>query len=245
MTGTSDCWQHDAPLSAVLASTFRGKLCANILQNRAVVTVEPDGVIYELGDRDRTLFFLRAGFAKIGTITADGHEIIYDIRREGDVLGELCAGGVPRQDRAVALETCEIVAVPFDEVLAAVQNDRQLLGQLIQMLCASLADAYDQLNSVAFGGTLERVVKLLRRLGAQLGRPSAGGVEIPTYLTQEEIAQMIAVRRERVSLAMNFLRDRGAVQYSRRGFLVLNLEALEAHDSLAVGGESLSTIQPR
>lgn len=233
-----ESWMHDAPLASVLASTFRGRLCVNILANRAVTPVAPDEVIYELGDRDRTLYFLRKGFAKIGTITAEGREIIYDVRREGDVMGELCAGGAPRQDRAVALEACEIVAVPLDDVLAAVQNDRALLDQLVQMLCASLADAYDQLNSVAFSGTLDRVVRQLRRLATQLGRPTVSGVEIPTYLTQEEIAQMIAVRRERVSLAMNHLRDRGAVQYSRHGFLVLNLKALEAYDAVAsAGGE--------
>ena len=123
--------------------------------------------------------------------------------------------------------------VAFDEVLATVQQDRALLDQLLQALCASLSDAYDQLNSVAFGGTVDRVVKLLRKLGSDLGRRSGDWVEIPTYLTQEEIAQMIAVRRERVSLAMNVLRDKGLVQYSRRGTLVLDPDALEGFDALA------------
>jgi CRP-like cAMP-binding protein len=201
-------WTHDAPLTAVLASTFRGKLCANLLQSRAAKRYERDETIYEIGDRERTLFFLKSGFAKIGTITEDGREIIYDVRKAGDVLGELCAGNVPRQDRA-------------------------LLDQLLQALCASLSDAYDQLNSVAFGGTVDRVVKLLRKLGSDLGRRSGDRVEIPTYLTQEEIAQMIAVRRERVSLAMNVLRDKGLVQYSRRGTLVLDPDALDGFDALA------------
>lgn len=228
---SAEPWTHDAPLTAVLASTFRGKLCTNMLQSRIAVRFERDQTIYEIGDRERTLFFLRSGFAKIGTITEDGREIIYDVRKTGDVLGELCAGSVPRQDRAVALEACEIVSVPFEEVLTAVQQDRALLDQLLQMLCISLSDAYDQINSVAFGGTVDRVVKLLRKLGTQLGRKSGHRVEIPTYLTQEEIAQMIAVRRERVSLAMNFLRNKGMVQYSRRGYLILSPEALDSFNA--------------
>lgn len=116
----SEPWTHGAPLAAVLASTFRGKLCANLLQSRAAKTYARDDVIYEIGDRERTLFFLRSGFAKIGTVTEDGREIIYDVRKAGDVLGELCAGQVPRQDRAVALEPCDIVAVAFDEVLGRI-----------------------------------------------------------------------------------------------------------------------------
>ena len=49
------------------------------------------------------------------------------------------------------------------------------------------------------------------------------------YLTQEEIAQMVGARRERVSTALNALRRRGMVQYSTRGHLVLDVRALEAH----------------
>ena len=45
-------------------------------------------------------------------MTEDGHELIYDVRKTGDLVGELCASEYPRQDRAVALERADIVAVP-------------------------------------------------------------------------------------------------------------------------------------
>ncbi len=74
---------------------------------------------------------------------------------------------------------------------------------------------------------MHQLVRLLIKLGTELGRQSGQRLEIATYLTQEEIAQMVAVRRERLSTAMNFLRTRGMVDYSRRGYIVLNLKALE------------------
>ena len=218
---------RDAPLSAALSTIFRGKLCDAVLQDRPVTTVEKDHVIYDAGDESRTLFFIRSGFVKIGTVTEDGHELIYDVRKGGDLVGELCASEYPRQDRAVALERAEFVAVPLDDVLAIVQRDRGLLRQLVQVFCNSLSDAYEQLNSVAFGDTVHRLIRVLVRLGSQLGRQSDQGTEISTYLTQEDIAQMVAVRRERVSTAMNFLRTRGMVGYSRGGYIVLDLRALE------------------
>lgn len=222
-----DSVARQAPLSAALATILRGKLCDVVLKNRTVARFAKDQVIYDVGDQDRTLYFIRSGFVKIGSITEDGHELIYDVRKAGDVVGELSASRQPRRDRAVTLEVTNIVAVPLDEVLEIVRKDRDLLQQLIELFSDSLSDAYDHLDSVAFSDTVHRLVRLLIKLGTELGRQSGQRLEIGTYLTQEEIAQMVAVRRERLSTAMNFLRTRGMVDYSRRGYIVLNLKALE------------------
>lgn len=242
--GTNDSTRH-APLSAALSMIFRGKLCDVVLGGRSVLSVDKDATIYDVGDEDQTLYFLRSGFAKVGTITEDGRELIYDVRKAGDVLGELCAVEGPRSDRAVALEACTYIAVPFDDLLAVVQRDRVLLRQLMQVFSGSLSDAYDQLSTVAFDGTVERLVKVLHKLGMELGRTSPQGLEIATYLTQEELAQMVAARRERVSLAMNFLRGRGLVHYSRRGYLVLNAEGIANYDGAAPSRASLAASAAR
>jgi CRP-like cAMP-binding protein len=218
---------HHAQLSSALATIFRGKLCDVVLRNRAVTTIEKGQVIYDLGDEKQTLFFIRSGFIKTGTITEDGHEIIYDVRKGGDIVGELCASEQPRHDRAVALEQAEIVAVPLDDVLEIIQKDKNLLRQLVQVFCNSLADAYDQLNSLAFNDVVHRLVRVLVKLGTEMGRASKQGTEVSAYLTQEEISQMVAVRRERVSTAMNFLRSRKLIDYSNGGYLILNLKALQ------------------
>jgi CRP/FNR family cyclic AMP-dependent transcriptional regulator len=227
MHSTADSETNNGPLSSALATIFRGKLCDVVLRNRSVTIFEKDQVIYDVGAENQTFFFLQSGFVKIGTITKDGNELIYDVRKGGDIVGELCASGHPRQDRAVALERTEVIAVRLDEVLEIVQKNRDLLRELMRVFCNSLSDAYDQLNSLAFGDTVHRLVRVLLKLGTQLGRSSGRRTELSAYLTQEEISQMVAARRERVSTAMNVLRNGGLVNYSHRGYLILNLEGLQ------------------
>jgi len=224
---TSDSATHSGPLSAALARTFRGKLCDVVLRNRNVTTFEKNQVIYQAEEKNQTLFFLQKGFVKVGSITEDGHEIIYDVRKAGDIVGELCASGPQRRDRAVALERTEVIAVALDEILEIVQKDRRLLQELVEIFCESLSDAYDQLNTLASSDTLHRLVRVLVRLGTQLGHSSGQKTELSAYLTQEEISQMVVARRERVSTAINLLRNRGMVDYSHRGYLVLDLKALQ------------------
>ena len=74
-----------------LGQIFRGNLCDKLLENRVAVPFQRNAVIYEAGDQERTFFFIRAGCVKAGTLADDGHEIIYLIRKSGDVVGELSA----------------------------------------------------------------------------------------------------------------------------------------------------------
>jgi CRP-like cAMP-binding protein len=73
---------------------------------------------------------------------------------------------------------------------------------LTKMFCESLSDAYDQLKTLASSDTVHQLVRVLLRLGTQLGHTSGQMTELSAYLTQEEISQMVVARRERVSTAI-------------------------------------------
>ncbi len=220
-----------AAVSTALVSVFRGKFCDAILPNRKATTFKKQAVIYDVGDKERTFFFLRDGFVKVGTITPDGHELIYDVRKGGDVVGELCASEPRRPDRAVALEQTDAIPVPFEDVLEVVRKQPDLLARLVDVFCRALSEAYAQVNTLAVDDTVHRLGKVLLKLAAKIGQSSGPEVEIPTYLTQEEIAEMVAARRERISTALNFLRRKKMIQYTNHGHLVLNVKALESYSA--------------
>jgi CRP/FNR family transcriptional regulator, cyclic AMP receptor protein len=217
-----------AALSSALVGVFRGRFCDILLPNRAAQSFAADQVVYEIGDQQRTLWFVRQGVVRIGTITADGREIIYDVRKSGDVAGELCAFEPVRRDRAVAVESSSLVPIVFDEVMETLARHPAALQDLVGVFGGALAEAYDQLSSLASDDVMQRLLKTLRTLAEKLGEVSGELVEIGAYLTQEELAQMVMARRERVSTALNILRQRGVVQYSPRGRLRVDMRALTA-----------------
>jgi CRP/FNR family transcriptional regulator, cyclic AMP receptor protein len=225
----SDSVTHHAAVSSALASIFRGKFCDLILPNRRARTFKKHDVIYNVGDEERIFFFLQNGFVKVGTIAADGQEVVYDVRKGGDVVGELCASDRVRPDRAVALEQTEVISVPFEEVMEVLLKRPELVAILIDVFCRALKEAYLHVNILAMDDTVHRLIKVLISLAHKIGERSGALIEIPTYLTQEEIAQMVAARRERISTALNSLRRRGMVRYSTRGHLVVDVNALEIY----------------
>lgn len=218
-----------AAVSAALATVFRGKFCDAILPHRTVRSFERNEVLYDIGGRERTFFFLQAGFVKVGATTAAGRELIYDVRGSKDVVGELCLTEAHRPDRAVALDHTEAVPVPLDEVMEILRQRPELFSRLVEVLGHALVEAYEQVNTLATDQTLTRVAKTLLRLGAKLGTRSGEAMEIQTYLTQEDLSQMVAARRERVSTALNILRRKGAVAYLPHGHLSLNAKILERY----------------
>jgi CRP/FNR family cyclic AMP-dependent transcriptional regulator len=213
--------------SATLASIFRGKFCDALLPGRKPTSFKRQAVIYDVGDKDRTFVFLQSGFVKIGAVSPEGHEVIYDVRKAGDIVGELSISEPQRPDRAVALEPTDAVLVPVEEVLELLQARPEFVPVVLDAFCHALKDAYAQLNTLVLDDTVHRLAKVLANLSAKIGERSGSRAEISAYLTQEEIAQMVGARRERISTALNALRRRGIVEYSARGHLVLNPEALE------------------
>jgi CRP/FNR family transcriptional regulator len=226
-TDADDPLARQAAVSTALMSVFRGNFCDLILPGRKPTTFGKHDSIYEIGDELRTLFFLQSGFAKVGAMNSDGREVIYDVRKAGDVVGELCACEPVRLDRAVALERTDAIGVPFEEIMEVLLKSPGLVAMLIEVFCRALKEAYGQVNTLAMDDTVRRLAKVLIGLATKLGRRSGSLVEIPTYLTQEEIAQMVAARRERVSTALNCLRRQGMVHYTNRGHLALDVGALE------------------
>ena len=216
----------EATLSSALMTVFRGKFCDTLLRGRSPLRFKAGDVLYDIGDASPSMFFIQKGFVKIGTLTHDGREIIYDIRKAGDVVGELCAVKGARRDRAVALEPGEAIEVSYTEVTGTLARQPELLVKLIEVFCNCLADAYEQITTLTAHDLTERVVHVLLSLASKLGSAGDDPVKIPAYLTQEEISQMVGARRERVSTTLNVLRRRGLVDYSSRGHLVLHVAAL-------------------
>ena len=217
--------------ASALAPLFRGRFCDVLLARRAARTFDEDAVLYEMAERERIMYFVRRGVVKVGTVTSSGREIIYDLRKAGDVVGELCALEAVRHDRAVAVERTDAIAVPFDDIMETLAHHPALMRDFVALFCHALADAHEQVNRLATDDVMPRVIGVLKTLATKVGRPLGDLVEIATYLTQEEVSQMVVARRERVSTALNALRRCGIAQYSPRGHLVVDLHALDAYEA--------------
>src|SRR5579864_421030 len=99
-----DILPQEAIMSAALTEIFRGRLCQTLFAGKRPVSFDREAVLFELGGTERSLFFIQSGFVKVSTVTGSGLEVIFDVRKAADVVGELCVCSPVRRYRAVALE---------------------------------------------------------------------------------------------------------------------------------------------
>ena len=216
-----------------LSGVLRGALCEQLARRpgRRVVAGE---FLYLTGDRAKSLYYLRAGLAKTSRVSPAGEELIVRIHRPGEIFGELCVCAGERREQAMALEPSDVVEILLDDLLAQLRRSPDAALDLVTALCERLGEAYARVQSLSFEPAAERLARTLLMLADTLGEATSDGVHIAHYVRQEELAQMIAARREVVSGLLNRLRERGLIDYSRKGPISVNRAALQAHlDALA------------
>lgn len=116
----------------------------------------------------------------------------------------------------------------LDDVMEVVRKQPDLMARLMEVFCQALKEAYSQVNALAVDNLLHRLVNVLLRLAEKVGHNLGRVVELSIYLTQEELSQMVGARRERVSTALNSLRRSGAIEYSKKGTLLLSTDILNS-----------------
>lgn len=209
-----------------LSGCFRGKLCDQ-LTNRPGHRVAKGDLVYGLGDPAQSVFFLRRGLVKLTSLTEDGRELILRLHQSGDVFGELCHCTGERREQAVAMEECDVVELGFEEFIAHLQTNRPAFMLFLANVAQQLSAAYDQIQTLSFGTTMERLARTLGRLAEDFGEAEGEWIRLTHYFRQDELAQMIGARREVVSTLLNQLRDQGLVSYDRKNTLLVRRAGLE------------------
>lgn len=222
--------QHDR--CPALPGLLRGKLCEQLARRPASRRASGQ-FLYFIGEPAKSLYFLKSGLVKTSRTSPAGVEMILQLHRPGEILGELCFCTGERLEQAVTLESSEVVEIPLADLLAQFRRAPETALDLVVALSERLGDMHDRLQSLAFEPAMERLARTLLMLADTLGEDTPEGTQITHYVRQEELAQMVAARREVVSGLLNRLREHGLIHYSRKGPISVRRNALRAYvDSL-------------
>jgi len=175
--------------------------------------LEPGDPVFHQGDEADAMFLLKLGSVKLWKVTEDGRELILDIRKAGDILGEgvlIEEGCYPVNATCLSgallcgldRETFEVMVKQYPEVgLAVIRN----LSKRIDFLTGKLG----ALNEPSLE---ERLYKVLVNVARQVGTPADGGWSIAFPLTHEEIGFLVGAHRVSITKTLKKLREMGRVR---------------------------------
>jgi CRP-like cAMP-binding protein len=181
-------------------------------------TLRRGEVLYRQGDEDAPVLFPAAGVVRAIASLADGDGVLAALVGPGGAVG-LAAALAGRAANHSAIAMTEVAGFAIDGLrLRRLAAERPGLGLgLTGLLADEMSQAHDELACGAHHKIEARLARLLLRL------PTGGeGLAV----TQEELAQMLAVQRTTVTMLAQRLKAAGQIAYSRARLRILDRERL-------------------
>jgi CRP/FNR family transcriptional regulator, cyclic AMP receptor protein len=162
-------------------------------------------------DPSTELYVVVKGRLAMTKRSIDGRESMMALMEHGDLFGEMpFFDGQGRSTEARALETSEVVVIPYPAVRKIYEDRPELLWGVTSMLVTRLRGVDDALADSVFLDVTGRTAKRLLELAGDED-------EFSLPITQEELAGMVGASRERVNKAIaSFIRLGWIEQHDRR-----------------------------
>lgn len=178
-------------------------------------------VLFAQNDEPTELFVVVAGRIAIFNNSADGRESMVALMEPGDLFGELpLFDGLARSAGARALESSEVVVIPYAPLRQLYSDNPELLWRVVNLLAQRLRTTDEALADSVFLDVTGRTAKRLLEL-------SAGDDEFSLPVTQEELAGMVGASRERVNKAISSFVRLGWIEQSDRRYRILDRPQME------------------
>lgn len=175
--------------------------------------------LFREGERSEHLHVVGRGRVKVLVSSPQGDELVLAVLHPGDAFGELSVlDGTARSAGAVAVDEVMLWCVPAEQVRALLQRSPAAALGLAEELAATVRRLTGAAADLVFLDLPHRLAKLLLADDAAGTRTAA--------LTQTDIAAQLGVTRQSLNRALQRLQERGWIEVTRTGIVVLDPLAL-------------------
>jgi len=190
-------------------------------------------VIIRPGDVPQGVYLLRKGFVRFYSISKDGEELTLLIFRPGDFFPVRFA--ITDQEITYYYQSMTPVEVKrattagFREFLK--QNPEVLLT-ITGSILIRLRTVYERMEYLVYGSAYEKVASILYVFSKEYGEKDGDEVTIAVPLTHRDIASVIGMTRETVSVEMGRLFEKGLIGHKGKLITIVNPQRLRQESLL-------------
>lgn len=194
-------------------------------------TLRRGELLWQAGERPRAITVIRAGLIKLVHSDGRGRSAIRGLFGVPDTVCDLAAlQGVAYPGDAIGLtEVTSLIVIPRELVLEAVRMNPELALSLACAANAELAALHAEIDVLSAGSVEARMATLLLKLYERFGDDFDDGCSrIPVHLSRRELADLVSTSFETAIRVMTRWERHGVVATEAGGFVLHNLQALDA-----------------
>ncbi len=169
-------------------------------------------VIFSQGEKADQMFLIKAGRVKLSKLTREGGEIIFDLRKGGDFIGENILHEEIDYPLSAACLTDTLTCGFTKKIFEKLVLDYPSIGlQVIKNLSKRMTVLSDRVESIALTTIAEKLYRSLLLVASEYGKKESKGFVIDLPFTHEELSFLVGVHRVSITRAMKELRRAGRI----------------------------------
>jgi CRP-like cAMP-binding protein len=179
------------------------------------------------GEPATHVFVLVAGWVKVLSVTADGHEMVLALRGHGDIVGEVAGEITGRRNATIrSIDRVRALIVPYDRFTAFLDAYPGAAHAYRHVVTERWNDAETMLRKHPLTSGAQRLAGVVIKLAARHGRTIGGTIEVAMPLSQQELASLAGTSRATVTRALRNWRQRGYIRTGQRRLTITDLQSL-------------------
>lgn len=192
----------------------------DVFANVASASLYPASVeLFTQGWRADDVYLVEEGVVKLNRVSRGGSELTVDIRSTGAVLGAAAAIlGDPHPTSAITVTRCKLYRMGTKAFVGVLQNDAGLSWHLQRMHCQEMLGQIARVEEFGSHSARQRLERLIGMIASNSEKADEKDLKIP--LRQFEIAALVGVTPEYLSIILRQLEREGLVRRVRRQLLI-------------------------
>ena len=234
---------QEAPVRArVIASaapfgSWPEQTVRRLAESSRVVSFAGGATVVSRGEALDALLLVVDGIVQASAAAAAGRRFIFKIDRPGRVYGLISlVDGLGMTNDVIAAEPTTAIRIPFDAIRAELALTPALWSDLALELATRSRGHINQLTWQVFDPPRSRLARLLVSLAVSSGESRGKAVLIGLRLTQDRLAEMLALSRQTTTALLREMTDAGLVEWRYGRATVLDMGRLRDIADAGIGG---------
>lgn len=185
-------------------------------------------IILRMDDEPKGVLYLKKGYTRVYALTKNAQELTLLIFKAGDFFPMTWAfNGTYYHYYLEAMTDIELYQAPREEFLNFIKKNSDVLFEITSRILTRFGGLLNRMEHAILGNAHSKVSSIILICAERFGSKDGKEIVIQIPLTHQDIANLIGVARETVSIEMEKLQKKGLINHQGKYLVAKNSQKLK------------------
>lgn len=185
-------------------------------------------VVLRVGETGTGAYYLKKGYIKDSSVSADGREFTLFIFQPNDIFSyNWIFIQTPNEHSFRAMTDCIVYEKSREEMMLFLEKNPEMLLMITRKVARRLKGLMQRMENMVFDNSFKKVGSMFCILGERFGKKTKKGIVIQIPLTQQDVANLIGLSRETTSIETKRIIDMSILARSSGLYVIKEPEELQ------------------